>query len=185
MISKATLLVAVLSLASCGQPAADTDELTDQGPNLPVAEGTAGQIPQPKTVSEPELATTVTAAPEKLFTRCAACHGAKGSGVPGAFPPLSENINKLAAQADGRSYLIAAVRYGVAGELIVDGQTFRGLMPAQYPALNEADIASVLNYLNTIVGTGQVDEFTVQEVQETLVRLGKINGNEVIALRPK
>lgn len=73
---------------------------------------------------------------------CTVCHGPEGQGGSDAFPPLSGHAAALAA-AD-RDYLPLVVLYGLAGEILVDGETYNGVMPA-WGQLTDREIAAVLN----------------------------------------
>lgn len=78
----------------------------------------------------------------KVFTtNCAACHQSEGQGIPNAFPPLAKsdflNGDKIRA--------IKTVTGGLEGKLIVNGQTFNGVMPAW--SLSDEDIANVLTFV--------------------------------------
>lgn len=81
-----------------------------------------------------------------VYKRCAACHLPTGAGVPGAYPPLGADVRALAGSSAGRRYLILVVTRGVSGPLIVEGKTYRGVMPAQ-AGLNDAQVAAVLNHI--------------------------------------
>lgn len=74
---------------------------------------------------------------------CAACHLPTGAGIPGAFPPLRENVVQLAASKAGRRYLVQAVTHGLSGPLAVDGKRYNGAMPAQQ--VDNAQLAATLN----------------------------------------
>jgi mono/diheme cytochrome c family protein len=95
-----------------------------------------------------------------IYKRCAACHLADGSGVPGAFPPLKADVRALAATAAGRRYLALVVIRGVSGPITVAGKIYRGTMPAQ-AGLNDAQIASVLNH---VVRGSSAKAFTAKEI---------------------
>ncbi len=100
----------------------------------------------------------------KIFTRCAACHTATGSGVPGAYPPLQSDFRTLAAKAPGRRYLALAVIKGLSGPVTVEGKPYRGFMPAQ--TLDDASVAAVLNHVGTMVAKSgpAFKAFTAAEV---------------------
>lgn len=79
---------------------------------------------------------------ERIFTNnCLACHQSTGLGIKGAFPPLakSDYLN-----AD-KNRAIQTVVHGREGEIIVNGEKFNSVMPAQM--LNDEDIANVLTYV--------------------------------------
>lgn len=99
-----------------------------------------------------------------LYKRCAACHLATGAGVPGAFPSLKVEPAALAAKPDGRRFLVLAVTRGLAGPLVADGKTYRGVMPAQ--PMKDDEVAAVLNHvLDTIAAADKkVMRFSADEV---------------------
>ena len=103
------------------------------------------------------------AAGERLFAQnCAACHQLTGQGIPAAFPPLAGSDYLLADKTRG----IRAILEGKQGELVVNGKTYNGVMPALH--LSDDQIASVLTYvLNSWGNDG-----------------GAVEPGEVKALRP-
>jgi mono/diheme cytochrome c family protein len=100
-----------------------------------------------------------------LYKRCAACHLATGAGVPGAFPSLKVEPAMLAAKPDGRRFLVLSVTRGLSGPIVVDGKTYRGVMPAQ-AGMKDDDVAAVLNHvLDTIAAADKkVKRFSADEV---------------------
>lgn len=72
---------------------------------------------------------------------CLACHQATGAGIPNAFPPLakSDYLNADVHRA------INVVKYGLAGEVKVNGNVYNSMMPKV--DLSDEDIASVLTYV--------------------------------------
>jgi len=99
-----------------------------------------------------------------LYKRCAACHLATGAGVPGAFPSLKTEPATLAAKPDGRRFLVLAVTRGLAGPLVADGKTYRGVMPAQ--PMKDDEVAAVLNHVLDAIATADktVTRFSADEV---------------------
>ncbi|MDO8696910.1 MAG: copper-containing nitrite reductase [Pseudomonas sp.] len=85
-----------------------------------------------------------------VFERvCAACHLPDGSGVAGVFPPLAKSDF-----FQERPYEMAhIVIHGRSGELVVNGQHYNGVMPAQ--DLNDEDVAAVINYINVAMNDGK------------------------------
>lgn len=119
-----------------------------------------------------------------LYGPCKACHLATGKGVPGAFPPLKQQIVSFAASDEGRAYLALIVKRGGIGRIKVDGQTYIGAMPAQ-ARLKPGEIATLLNYVATdIAGGAGVTAFTEEEVDAILKAHPKARGSKVIAMRP-
>ena len=80
--------------------------------------------------------------------RCAACHQATGSGLPGMFPPLagSEWVNGDAHK------LSDILLLGIEGALSVKGEGFNGSMPNFGGMLSDAEIAAVGNYVRSSFG---------------------------------
>lgn len=78
-----------------------------------------------------------------VYASCTGCHQATGQGIPAAFPPLAGHAVDL-YEAD-RSYLPVVLLYGLQGEIVVDGATYNGVMPA-WSQLSDEEIAAVLNF---------------------------------------
>ena len=74
---------------------------------------------------------------------CSACHQPGGVGVSGSFPPLNGNPNVQDA-----AYVEGVIRNGRSGEIVVDGTTYNGVMPAQ-STLSDDDIAAVIAYIQS------------------------------------
>lgn len=72
---------------------------------------------------------------------CVTCHQAEGQGVPGAFPPLAGSGEAMGDCAKHAGFVIN----GVQGELVVQGVTYNGVMPAQ-ANLSDHEIAAVITY---------------------------------------
>ena len=79
---------------------------------------------------------------KQIYDRsCFACHQPDGSGLPNAFPPLAKS-DYLNADVE-RS--IKAVVHGLSGEITVNGEKFKSVMPSQ--VLTDEEVASVLTYV--------------------------------------
>jgi mono/diheme cytochrome c family protein len=91
----------------------------------------------------------------QVYASCAACHQAKGQGVPGAFPPLSGHAAEL-FHADPE-YLAEVVLFGLRGPITVEGGQYNGVMP-DWQSLSDAQIAAVLNYVLTSWENAEVVE---------------------------
>ena len=74
--------------------------------------------------------------------QCAACHQASGMGLSGVFPPLVGADWVL--ENDER--LVQILLHGIQGELVVNGMTYNGVMPA-FSQLSDGDLAAVLTYI--------------------------------------
>lgn len=72
---------------------------------------------------------------------CAACHQNDGAGIKGAFPPLAQSDY---LNADHRRS-ISVVKYGLTGEIKVNGEIYNGVMPAL--DLSNEEISNVLTFI--------------------------------------
>ena len=82
---------------------------------------------------------------KQLFgAKCAACHQASGLGVAGVFPPLAGAEWVLGDE----KVLASILLHGVEGELVVKGNTYKGVMPA-FGTLADEEIAAVLTYIRS------------------------------------
>ncbi|MBN8935727.1 MAG: cytochrome c, partial [Rhizobiales bacterium] len=80
---------------------------------------------------------------KQLFTeKCAVCHQAGGTGLPGAFPPLKSNAVVNAADPGAH---IRTVLHGAEG-LTIDGVKYESAMPEFGSTLSDADVAAIVNY---------------------------------------
>lgn len=97
---------------------------------------------------------------EGIYTSlCVACHMGNGEGVKGAFPPL-DGSDWL---TDKREESIHSVKYGQQGEIVVNGETYNGVMAPL--GLSDEEVADVLNYVMNSWSNTQDKMVTVQEVQ--------------------
>ncbi len=119
---------------------------------------------------------------------CTACHQANGQGIPGAFPPLAGgHAADLANAEGGREYLVSSLLYGVQGELVVNGTSYAGVMPA-WQQLSDDQIAAVLNYVTTAwdnadVLSDDVSPFTPDEI--AAARGQGLAPSDVLEARPE
>lgn len=81
---------------------------------------------------------------EKIYANlCSSCHQALGTGVHGVFPPLAGS-----EWVTGNSgNVIRIILHGLTGEIVVKGETYRGMMPPLGGALKDAEIAAVATYI--------------------------------------
>jgi mono/diheme cytochrome c family protein len=121
------------------------------------------------------------------YVRCAACHLADGSGVPGAFPPLAGRLGGLTASDAGRDYLVMVVKSGLMGAMEVDGVPYQGVMSAQATGLDDAGVAALLNYTMTEFNSdglpGDWQPFSAAEVTSIAARYPGANPMSVYKLR--
>ena len=81
-------------------------------------------------------------------TNCSGCHGAQGTGTPGAFPPLAGN-DVVTGPPDK---VIHILLYGLNGAITVGGKPYNGVMPPWKGQLSNADIANVITYIRSSWG---------------------------------
>jgi ubiquinol-cytochrome c reductase cytochrome b subunit len=79
---------------------------------------------------------------------CSGCHGDKGQGQPGLFPPLASN-DVVTGDAEK---LIGIVDHGLQTKITVDGKDYTGTMPPWKGTLTDAQIADVLTYVRSAWG---------------------------------
>jgi mono/diheme cytochrome c family protein len=94
---------------------------------------------------------------------CIRCHLGKGEGVEGIYPPLA-NSNWL---SEKRKESIKSVKYGLKGEIVVNGKTYNNNMTAM--GLSDREVADVMNYIMNNFGNASKDlpQVTLKEVSET------------------
>ncbi len=72
---------------------------------------------------------------------CVACHQADGRGLAGAFPPVLDN-----PRVEDSDYVATVIRNGLEGEIVVNGETYNGVMPA-FQLLDDGQIEAVTAYI--------------------------------------
>ena len=104
--------------------------------------------------TEPNLEESIKLGEEIYQGYCLACHMTTGEGIPGAFPPLAKSDYLMA----DKERSILQVINGSQGEMVVNGQTYNGVMPPQ--PLSDEQVAHVLNYIRNSWGNqGEVVTF--------------------------
>ncbi|MBS3738424.1 c-type cytochrome [Mesohalobacter halotolerans] len=90
---------------------------------------------------------------------CMRCHLPTGKGVSGVYPPLAQS-DWLVDKVDKS---IASLKYGLKGEIKVNGETYNNVMPAQ--GLSDEEIADVMNYIMNSWDNTQEDMITPKQVK--------------------
>ena len=153
------VLTAVIGLTSlaAGAQESEADE--------PVAETTGEE----ETI-DPVLAAQLQQGSQVYSQICSACHQPGGTGLPGQYPPLIDNPN-----VDDTQYMTDVINNGRQGEIVVQGETYDGVMPA-FSTLSDEDTAAVIAFIqNDFVAP--VDEHEV-----AIVPTGPTAGTELPAL---
>ncbi len=91
---------------------------------------------------------------------CMQCHLPDGKGVPKAFPPL-DNSDYL---KNKRKESIKAIKFGMSGEITVNGQKYNTAMAPQ--GLTDVEIADVMNYITNSWSNKNTKMITVEEVSK-------------------
>ncbi|WP_052158259.1 c-type cytochrome [Lacinutrix jangbogonensis] len=91
---------------------------------------------------------------------CMQCHMPKGEGVPKAFPPLA----KSDYLKNNRLESIKAIKYGLSGTIIVNGEKYNSAMAAQ--GLSNEEITNVMNYITNSWGNKNTSLITEEEVSQ-------------------
>jgi mono/diheme cytochrome c family protein len=84
------------------------------------------------------------AAGEQVYSgTCAACHQAEGQGLEGMYPPLAGSGDYYGTPENMANIIV----HGLAGEIVVQGKTYNGAMPAQGALLSDYEIAAAATYV--------------------------------------
>lgn len=89
---------------------------------------------------------------------CVTCHLQKGEGVPYTFPPLAQSDYLM----ENRENSIKAIKYGMQGEITVNGVTYNSAMASL--GLDDEEIADVMNYISNSWGNSSDTIVTLEEV---------------------
>ncbi len=76
---------------------------------------------------------------------CSSCHQTSGEGVSGAFPPLAANP----VVTGNPVTVIAIVKNGLEGKIVVHGNAYSGIMPAWKKQISDQQIAEVISYIRS------------------------------------
>ena len=91
---------------------------------------------------------------------CLQCHLDNGKGVENTFPPLAKSDylqNNIEASIRG-------IKYGLRGEITVNGKIYNGVMVNQ--GLDEEEVADVMNYILNSWGNKARGQITIAQVLE-------------------
>lgn len=91
---------------------------------------------------------------------CMNCHMPEGQGVPKVYPPLASSDYLL----NNRVKSIAAVKYGLSGEIKVNGVIYNSAMAAS--GLTDNEVADVMNYILNSWGNEDGKMVTASEVSK-------------------
>ncbi|SMO86572.1 c-type cytochrome [Fodinibius sediminis] len=94
-------------------------------------------------------------------TSCASCHQGNGEGVPGAFPPLSDDP---VVTAEDPTRHIEIILFGMQGKSI-DGVEYSAAMPPFSEQLSDEEVAAIINHERTSWGN-DAPTVTAEQVQK-------------------
>lgn len=112
-----------------------------------------------KTTQQSPLEKSIQAGAVVYKDFCNQCHRANGKGIGKSFPTLAGS-NWL---TDKRTESIHAVKYGLKGEIEVNGKVYDGIMAPQ--GLDDQEVVDVLNYVMNSWGNTQEKMVTLEEVK--------------------
>ena len=98
---------------------------------------------------------------------CYRCHGFNGEGQPDLIPPLKSSdylLNKIDVS-------IAGLKYGLKGEIIVNGKSYNSYMA--YQGLENDEIADIMNYILNEWGNNSEEFITsarVDKVEKSILK---------------
>ena len=125
-------------------------------------------------------------APLAFQQRCAVCHQATGSGVPGTYPPLNDTIGAYVRLPQGRTFLIHVLLFGMDGKIESQGAVYEGLMPSAAD-LSDSDLAEAINYVlktfNSATLPHNFQPFTAAEFK--MLRASRLTANDVFQERAR
>ena len=91
---------------------------------------------------------------------CIQCHLFNGEGIEKIYPPLN-NSDYLLKNIDKSIY---SIKYGLTGEIIVNGIKYNGVMASQ--GLEDDEIADVMNYITNSWDNNLNVQITTKRVSE-------------------
>jgi len=97
---------------------------------------------------------------EEVYSNfCVTCHLPSGKGIPGNFPPLAGSD----WLTDKRTESLKAIKYGLSGPIVVNGENYNNVMTPQ--GLNDQEVADVMNYISNSWGNKMEKEMTTKDIE--------------------
>lgn len=98
---------------------------------------------------------------EELYTDfCVSCHLPNGAGVRKIYPPLAKSDYLLKKRIES----IKAIKFGLKGEIIVNGEKYNNLMAPL--GLSDEEVADIMNYITNSWGNTYEKMVTEAEVSK-------------------
>lgn len=89
---------------------------------------------------------------------CMTCHLPNGEGLENVYPPLAKSDYLM----KNREASIRGIKYGLKGEIIVNGKTYNSVMVAM--GLSDDEVTDVMNYITNSWGNKNDNIITEEEV---------------------
>lgn len=135
-MKKSILLLGLIGLIACKSDKKENDS-EEESYTIP-------SKTENKSSQDSELAASIERGKEVYSDLCVTCHLPTGKGIPGTYPPL-DGSDWL---KDKREASIRGVKYGLQGEIVVNGETYDNVMTPM--GLSDKEVADALNYaMNT------------------------------------
>ena len=116
--------------------------------------------PESEITLSPEIQESMQRGAEVYNDLCVTCHLPDGKGVPKSFPPLANSDYLM----NNRAKSIKAIKYGLSGEIEVNGEIYD--MPMAALGLTDTEVADVMNYITNSWGNNNSSLITEKEVSE-------------------
>ncbi|HEY8931166.1 MAG TPA: cytochrome c [Mucilaginibacter sp.] len=94
---------------------------------------------------------------------CQNCHGAKGEGLKGLIPPLTDS----AWLKTNKATLACSVKNGLKGNITISNKQYGGEMPAT--DLSPLEVAQVITYVTNSFGN-KIETTTTEDVDAALLK---------------
>lgn len=91
---------------------------------------------------------------------CISCHMAYGEGAGAIFPPLANSDFLKTKQIES----IKAVKYGMSGEILVNGKTYNSVMSPL--GLSDQEVADVMNFINNSWGNDYGEFYSKSDISK-------------------
>lgn len=93
---------------------------------------------------------------------CASCHGANGEGLKLLIPP----VHSADYISNNPAYLACIIRYGVKGDITVNGKEYTGNMLG-LNKLEDDEIRDIVNFIN-VEWNGADEDYSLKEIRKQL-----------------
>ena len=146
-MKKLVFVLGLLAVCACKSDKNDSDKEEEDSYVIPSSEKSSETSP-------------LTASIERgkgIYTDlCVTCHLPTGKGIAGTYPPL-DGSNWL---TEKREESIRGVKYGMQGEIEVNGETYNNIMTPM--GLSDEEVADALNYVMNS-WSNNIDEMVTPE----------------------